>query len=272
MGRSVTSWTTLIHLSEDGEGLEAGLGFGIDRFFDQFLPAIQLSAAMFHLGFYRRLEPLSEVLNESGLFWSPVSIELNKDGLEMLEVRCPILNFLLLVLGVSLNSTPDGIHESPGVSEILSKESFELDPRQGGFGCLVLSTLVLVPTKADLTMKEQSCKRGMVGAGGAGGSEMILALLTEVVAFHMRLSIIEIGQRSGNLAFSCPSRWLAGSGQPDSDGEGDREVDGEGNGLKEGHEEAQERPRAFPGREWGTWKIRLWRAGRGRGGRRKRRW
>ena len=117
-------------------------------------------------------------------------------------MRCPILNFLLLVLGVSLNSIPNGIHESP-----------ELDPRQGGFGCLILLTLVLVPTKVDPTMKERSCKRGTVGAGGAGGSEMILALLTEVVAFHMRLPIIEIGQRSGNLAFSCPSRWLAGSGQ-----------------------------------------------------------
>ena len=42
MGRSVTLKTTLIHLSEDGEGLETGLGFGIDRFFNQLLPAIQL--------------------------------------------------------------------------------------------------------------------------------------------------------------------------------------------------------------------------------------
>ena len=50
----------------------------------------------------------------------------------MLKVRYPILNFLLLVLGVLLNSTPDGIHQSPEVSEILLKESFELDPKAGG--------------------------------------------------------------------------------------------------------------------------------------------
>ena len=36
---------------------------------------------------------------------------------------------------------------------------------------------VLVLTKADPIMKEQSCKRGMVGASGAGGIEMILAVL-----------------------------------------------------------------------------------------------
>ena len=34
--------------------------------------------------------------NEIGLFWSPVSIKLDKDGLD--EVRSPLLNFHLLVL------------------------------------------------------------------------------------------------------------------------------------------------------------------------------
>ena len=36
---------------------------------------------------------------------------------------------------------------------------------------------MLVPTKADPITKERSCKRGMVGANGAGGINMILAFL-----------------------------------------------------------------------------------------------
>ena len=36
---------------------------------------------------------------------------------------------------------------------------------------------MLVPTKADPTAKERSCKRGVVGAKGSGGIDMILALL-----------------------------------------------------------------------------------------------
>ena len=118
----------------------------------------------------------------------------------MLEVRSAILNFLLLVLEISLNPAPDGIHERPGVPETLSEECLELNPRQGSH-CLA-SKLVLVPTKADSITKEQSCKRGTVKASGTGGSKMVFTLLTEVVAFYVRLSIIEIGEPSLQLALS----------------------------------------------------------------------
>ena len=94
----------------------------------------------------------------------------------MLELRRPIVNFLPLVLGVLPNSTLDSIHQSTGVTKTLPKESFELDPRQEIFDCLV-STLMQVPTKADPITKERSCKRGAVGARSNGGSEMVLALL-----------------------------------------------------------------------------------------------
>ena len=109
----------------------------------------------------------------------------------MFEVGRPILNFLLLVLGVLLNSAPDSVHEKLGVFKTFSNVAFKLDPRQGSFGCLVLSTLVLVPTKANLIIKERSCKRGAVGASGTGGSKMIFTLLAKVVALHVRFSIIK---------------------------------------------------------------------------------
>ena len=44
------------------------------------------------------------------------------------------------------------------------------------FDCLV-ATLVPVPTKADHTAEEQSCKWDTIGVKGAGGIDMILTLL-----------------------------------------------------------------------------------------------
>ena len=95
----------------------------------------------------------------------------------MFEVRRPIVNFLpLLILGVLLNSTLDSVHQSTGVTKTLSKKGFEIKPRQGSFNCLI-PMLVLAPTKADPTAKEQSCNQGTVRDYGAGNIEIILALL-----------------------------------------------------------------------------------------------
>ena len=49
-----------------------------------------------------------------------------------------------------------------------------------------------MPTKADLTTQERSCKEGAVGAGGTSGVKMVLTLLTKVVVLHMRLTIEEV--------------------------------------------------------------------------------
>ena len=78
---------------------------------------------MFHLGLDRGLEFFSKESNEVGLFWSPVSIKLD-NRLKMLEVRRPIVNFFLRILGVSLNPDPTIVYERPGVSMTLSKKNF----------------------------------------------------------------------------------------------------------------------------------------------------
>ena len=76
-------------------------------------------------------------------------------------MRRPIVNFLPLVLGVSLNSTPDGVYPPKHWNyQDFSKGKFELNPWQGSFGCLVLM-LVLV-------QKRQSYK-STVKAGDADG-------------------------------------------------------------------------------------------------------
>lgn len=94
-------------------------------------------------------------------------------------MRRPILKFLLLVLGVFFDSARDIIHVKPRFSKNLLKQSFELRPRQRNFSA-----------------KEQSYKQGTVGTSGTGGIEMVFALLTEVVALQVVLSIIEVWKPS----------------------------------------------------------------------------
>ena len=68
-----------------------------------------------------------------------------------------IQNFFLLVLRVLSNATPDSIYESFSVTQTFLKGSLELNPSQGIFDYLV-PILVLIPIKADLSIKKQSCK------------------------------------------------------------------------------------------------------------------
>ncbi len=44
--------TMLVHLAKEGGRLKASFCFGVYRFFDQFVPAIELLPALFHLGFH----------------------------------------------------------------------------------------------------------------------------------------------------------------------------------------------------------------------------
>ena len=68
VSRTITSWTTLIHLAEDGGRLEASFCLCVDRFLDHFVLAVELPSAFIHLDFYRRLESLKKESDESGLF------------------------------------------------------------------------------------------------------------------------------------------------------------------------------------------------------------
>ena len=123
----------------------------------------------------QKLTSFSKKSNEVRLSWSSVSIKL--DRLRMFKIRCPIVNFLLLVLEISPNFTLDSVHQSTGVTKTLPKESFKLDQKQEIFDCLVFPMLVLMPTKTDSITKKQNCKQSTVGTSSAGGIKIILAAL-----------------------------------------------------------------------------------------------
>ena len=56
--------------------------------------------------------------------------------------------------------------------------------------------LVLLLTEVDAVTQEEYCKGNGVGAIGSGNGKVILTLLTEVIAFHVGLTIIDVRQSS----------------------------------------------------------------------------
>lgn len=57
----------------------------------------------------------------------------------------------------------------------------ELKSKQGGYFLGLVLTFVLVPMKADPTIRKQNCKQGMVYAQNAGHIDMILAFFHTVL-------------------------------------------------------------------------------------------
>ena len=52
--------------------------------------------------------------------------------------------------------------------------------------------LILLPTEVDAVPQEGCCKENAVGAFGSSGGKVILTLLSEVIAFHVRFTTIDV--------------------------------------------------------------------------------
>ena len=103
---------------------------------------------------------------------------------------CPVKDFLLLVLGVSLELSPVGIHKGLRVTQALSEECFELVPRDRDKGFGVISPLVLLPAEADPVLQEGRGKENPGRLRSSSGSKIVLILLTIVVAVYVGLSAV----------------------------------------------------------------------------------
>ena len=113
----------------------------------------------------------------------------------MLKVGGVVLSLFQLVLGVPSKLAPDAINKSLVVPEVFSKEVFEL--RQRDRSGVFMAALVLGPSEADGSTEEYGGKGGTIYLCGAWGFEIILTLLTKVLAIHVRFS--GIGLRGPSL-------------------------------------------------------------------------
>ena len=97
------------------------------------------------------------------------------------------------MLGISLNLGPDVGHERGGFPETLSEKSFEFIPSKESNLVALNLGLVLLPAEVDPIPKKRGRKENTLGPRGTGRVEMVFALLTEIVALYMQVSIILVG-------------------------------------------------------------------------------
>lgn len=95
-------------------------------------------------------------------------------------MKNPVLNFFLLVLRIPLNLSPDAITNMIDFRRLYLKKvlKFFLSRKSDTVACNM--SLVLLPVKIDLIVKEQNRKKHAFKARGSGRIKIILVLPTKV--------------------------------------------------------------------------------------------
>ena len=83
-----------------------------------------------------------------------------EDRLQVVQVGCPVEDFFLLVLGVSLKLSLINIHKGLGVTQAAVEERLELVPRYRDSVIYVSLLLILLPVETDPVPGERRSKRG----------------------------------------------------------------------------------------------------------------
>ena len=186
----VPSRTPQVHVAGTGRGFEHRLCLHIDNFFHGLFPGVQVPASGIYLGPDRRFQAFQEASDHDPPGQSCIGIQLSENRLQVLQMGCPVEDFLLLVLGVLLELSPIDVHKGLEVTQASSEECLELVPRDRDRGFGVISSLVLLPAEADLVSQERRGKGNPDRSRGSSGSKIVLTLLTEVVAVHVGLSAV----------------------------------------------------------------------------------
>ena len=126
--------------------------------------------------------------------WCLVGVKFSQDWLEKFELSPPILHWFFLLLRIALYLALDTIHKRFRVSEICSKEVFELKPGHW-FSSIVLS-FILEPLSKGFFAQKWGYKRNLVQPFCSSNIKVIFALLGKPIAIYVQVSIIEIREPS----------------------------------------------------------------------------
>lgn len=108
----------------------------------------------------------------------------------MSQVKNPVLYFFLLVLRGPFDLTPDVVHKCNRFSETFLEKSLEIVSCRGSDLIIFGPGLMLLPPEVDPILEKQGCKRDVFMTLGSSGFKIVLALLTELVVFHVEVSKI----------------------------------------------------------------------------------
>ena len=111
----------------------------------------------------------------------------------MLQVKSPILYFLLLVLEIPLDLGPDVSYEQGRFSETLPKEGLEFVLSKQLNIVVFNLHFVLLPAKINPVSEKRGRKRDAFMARSSGRVKMILTPSTKVIALYMQAFIVKLG-------------------------------------------------------------------------------
>ena len=186
----IPSETPQVYVAGTGRGLEHSFYLRIDGFLYDLFSEARIPALGIHLGPDGKFQAFQEASDHDPLGRSRIGIKLSKDRLRMLQVGCLVEDFLLLVLGVSLELSPVGVHKGLWVTQALSEECLELVPRDRDRGFGVMSLHILLLAEADPVPQEGRGRGNPDRFCGSSNSKIVLILLTEVIAVYVRLSAV----------------------------------------------------------------------------------
>ena len=118
----VPSGTPRVHVAGTSRGLEHRFCFFIDNFLHGLFPGVQIPDSGIYLGPDRRFQAFQEVSDHDPLVWSCTGIKLLEDRLQVLQMGCPVEDFLLLVLEIPLELSPIGVHKGLGVTQVPAEQ------------------------------------------------------------------------------------------------------------------------------------------------------
>ena len=107
-------------------------------------------------------------------------------------MKSSILYFLLLMLGIPLNLGLDAGHKQSRFPKTLSEKRLKFLSHKGSGTVAFNLSFVLLPAEIDLILKEQDCKKDVLGACGIGYIKMVFALSTEVIALYIEATIVQV--------------------------------------------------------------------------------
>ena len=218
LSRPIPSGTPQVHVAGTGGGLEHCFCLRVDGFLYGLFPGVQVPPSGIHLGPDGRFQAFQEASDHDPPGRSCFGIELSENRLQVLQVGCPVEDFLLLVLEVPLELSPVGVYKGLGVTQATAEECLEFVPcdRDRDFG--VMSPLVLLSAEANPVLQE-GCGKGNPGRSCSfSDSKIVFTLLTEVVAVHMGLFAVYVRGTGLQLHPGCLGNDVSWSGSRNRSG------------------------------------------------------
>ena len=127
--RLIALVAVLIGVTAD-ESLYFGLSLSFRGFLNQSALTVQLSAFFIDPQPNWWPQTFVKVSAQNFFGWGILSVKFSQYGLELYQVRSPILHFFLMILGVLFNSAPDAVYKRGWFSETLSMKDLKFVPSE----------------------------------------------------------------------------------------------------------------------------------------------